>query len=322
MYFWGTYNGTNYGWNRNGKPLGLTDNQYIRFHWQGGIELTAMMLDYYDHTRDKNFRDSMLIPFADNIITFFAEHWPKKNGKIFFYPAMSLETWWDCTNPMPEIAGLRYVLPRMIALDISPEKTRQWQKILTEIPPIPTVKVQGKEQLAPAQIYSNKRNIEHPELYAIFPYKHFGIGKPNLDIAINTWQHRKNENTGGWNQNAIQAALLGQTKQAQQFVTKNFSTKHKTSRFLAFWGPNYDWIPDQDHGSVAMNALQFMLIQTQGDKILLLPAWPNEWNVDFKLNAPKNTTVAGSFKNGKITKLKVSPESRRSDIKIFKPKSY
>jgi hypothetical protein len=29
-----------------------------------------------------------------------------------------------------------------------------------------------------------------------------------------------------------------------------------------------------------------MLMQTVGRKILLLPAWPKNWNADFKLHAP------------------------------------
>jgi hypothetical protein len=57
-----------------------------------------------------------------------------------------------------------------------------------------------------------------------------------------------------------------------------------------------------------------MLIQTDGDKIFLFPAWPADWNVDFKVHAPGNTTVDGRFRNGKIENLNVSPESRRKDI--------
>jgi hypothetical protein len=63
-----------------------------------------------------------------------------------------------------------------------------------------------------------------------------------------------------------------------------------------------------------MHALQNMLIQTEGNKILLFPAWPASWNVDFKVHAPKNTTVEGRFRNGKIEELNVFPESRRKDI--------
>ena len=62
------------------------------------------------------------------------------------------------------------------------------------------------------------------------------------------------------------------------------------SRFPAFWGFNMNAIPDQLHGTAASLALQFMLVQTQGDRLFLLPAWPREWDVDFKLHAPVSTS--------------------------------
>ena len=63
-----------------------------------------------------------------------------------------------------------------------------------------------------------------------------------------------------------------------------------------------------------MIGLQEMLMQTIGDKILLFPAWPKEWDVDFKLHAPENTTVECRFENGEITSLVVLPESRAKDV--------
>ena len=63
-----------------------------------------------------------------------------------------------------------------------------------------------------------------------------------------------------------------------------------------------------------MIALQRMLMLCDVDTIRLLPAWPKEWNADFKLHAPYNTTVEGRVENGKVIDLKVTPESRRKDI--------
>lgn len=69
-----------------------------------------------------------------------------------------------------------------------------------------------------------------------------------------------------------------------------------------------------------MIGLQEMLMQTQGDQILLFPAWPEEWDVDFKLHAPGNTTVEGVLKNGELVELRVLPEYRRKDVII--PRSW
>jgi alpha-L-fucosidase 2 len=65
-----------------------------------------------------------------------------------------------------------------------------------------------------------------------------------------------------------------------------------------------------------------MLMQTDGRKILLLPAWPKEWEVDFKLHAPYRTVVSGHVKQGKFTKLSVEPAARRKDISFMSNDQY
>jgi hypothetical protein len=61
-----------------------------------------------------------------------------------------------------------------------------------------------------------------------------------------------------------------------------------------------------------------MLLQTTNEgKILLFPTWPREWNVHFKLHAPKSTTVEVELRDGKVQKFVVLPESRRKDVEIL-----
>ena len=71
-------------------------------------------------------------------------------------------------------------------------------------------------------------------------------------------------------------------------------------RFLAMWGPNYDWVPDQDHGSNLMLTLQNMVLQSY-DKAYLLHCWPKDWNVSFKLYTSQKTQIEGQYKNGRLT---------------------
>jgi hypothetical protein len=79
-----------------------------------------------------------------------------------------------------------------------------------------------------------------------------------------------------------------------------------------------DWIPDMDHGGVFMKALQSMLVQSDvcNDKIYILPAFPRDWNVRFKLYADKSTIVEGVFRNGRIEKIETSPGERKKDIVV------
>lgn len=321
MTFWGCYLDQGilgYGTDRTGKPDGLTDNQYIRRYWQGGIELVAMMLDYYDFTQDKQFRQRTLIPFASPIIAFFDQHWSRgADGKMLFHPSQSLETWWDCTDPTPEIAGLRFVIPRLEKLVNNPELKNAWQKTLDALPPIP-FSAGAPKRILPAEKFADQHNSENPELYAVFPYRLFTLADGDAALAIgrNTFDVRQFPENGGWQQNSIQAALLGLTATAQRYVVDSAFRHASGFRFPAMWGPNYDWTPDQDHGTVMMSALQRMLIQYDDGKIYVLPAWPRNWNVNFKLRAPENTVVQGVYRDGKLAELKVSPASRRKDVVI------
>ncbi len=307
FYFWGAYMNENYGLNREGKPDGLTDNLYIRRYWQGGLELSLMMLDYYSMTQNETFARETLIPFTAEILTFFDQHWQRDaNDKIRFEPAQSLETWRVAVNPLPEIAGLRNVVSRLLQLNPdlqTKEHNELWKKIINDLPPIPIKEVNGKKVIAPAENCAERQNTENPELYAVFPYRIFGIGKPHLDIGINTFNERGDKSTGGWVQNAIQAACLGLTNEAAGFVSANFAASNKNYRFPATWGPNYDWTPDQDHGSVTMIALQNMLLQTNENTVSVLPAWPEKWDVEFKLHTPGNSFIKGSYSEIKGLKI-------------------
>lgn len=320
QYFWGTYVDGNYGRDRSKLADGMTVNRFIRYYWQSGLEFSLMMLDHYAFTGDEAFAKNTLLPLASEILTFFDQHWQRdENGKIRFDPAMALETYNTAVNPLVEIVGIRKVCKEMLALPetlTTPAQREQWKRLVSELPPVPMREENGQKLLSPAESYSGKQNIENPELYAIFPYRLYGVGKPDIEIAQRSFAARKVKKTGGWQQNAIKAACLGLADEAAKMVGQNFNTKSAQHRFPAMWGPNYDWTPDQCHGSVAMIALQHMLLQYDGDTIQLLPAWPKGWDVDFKLHAPKQTVVEGRYINGKLESMKVTPVERKNDVLI------
>jgi hypothetical protein len=318
IYFWGTPCNDDFGWNRGGNPQSLMINQYIRYLWQGGLELSQMMLDCYDHTQDAAFARECLVPVADAVVTFYAQHYPRESdGTLRIEPAQACETWWKALNPMPEVAGLRAILPRLTALpaDLATEKQRQaWKDLLAKIPPVPTREHEGQKLLAAAQEFSSRNNCENPELYAIFPYRLYGVGRPDLELARHSFDARLVKGSAGWQPDPVQSAMLGLAEQAARFVVSRFSTKDPGSRFPAFWGPNFDWTPDQCHGGNAMLGLQAMVMQPCGEKIYLLPAWPKGWDVEFKLHAPRSTTIEGVYHGGRWEQLKVTPEARAADV--------
>lgn len=324
MYFWGAYATDNYGWDRAGKHVSHVDNTYIRWYWCGGLELSAMMLDYFAFTGDEAFARKTLLPIAEAVVDFYDQHYGRdEKGKLLLRPAQALETWQDVVNPLPDIAGLKFVLEGLLGLPervTGPARREKWRRLLSELPPLPTAQADGETILAPAaEILGGRANVENPELYAIFPFRLFGVGKPDLDVARETFARRAIRGHWGWQQDDTQAAFLGLAREAAELVAARFGMHNPGQRFPAFWGPNFDWVPDQDHGANGLMALQTMLLQWDGRKLFLFPAWPKTWDVEFRLHAPLNTVVEGIYRAGKLERLSVTPESRRKDLVVLEP---
>ena len=88
QYFWGNTGIDDYGWDREGHHVSYSFDEYVRYLWEGGLELLTMMHDYYDHTGDEFFLKEKLLPLAYEIITFYDERYKRdKNGKLCIYPA-------------------------------------------------------------------------------------------------------------------------------------------------------------------------------------------------------------------------------------------
>jgi len=291
------------------------------------------MLDEYDIVRDADFAHKKIVPFADAILTYYDLHWPHTaDGKLKFTPTQSLETYQlNAVNPTPDVAGLKHVLTRLLQLSpeySAPEQRDRWSRMLKQLPPIPVGKTahgkvppfgkgdsDGTPTILPAEEYGKTSNSENPELYTVFPYRLYGIGKPDLALARDTFAARQFPRDVCWGQDGPQAAVLGLTPTAQKAVIHEFES-YGAQRFQWFWKANSDWIPDLDDAGTGMMTLEMMLMQTDGKRIDLLPAWPKDWTADFKLHAPYQTTIEAHVANGKITGLRVTPASRAKDIVI------
>jgi hypothetical protein len=322
---------TSYSWNRpDNFPGGLEYNSWLEYLWDTQMEFCLMMLD----TERYNGEDiSKYIPFIESCVTFFYEHYQWEassrgknafgdNGKLILYPTSGAETYKMAYNSASTIAGLQVITRRLLDLPeryISTEKREHWEKVWSSIPAIPFREKEGHITISPALIWARINNQELPQLYPVFPWGIFGIGKPGLDTAINTWKYGADlaiqKNYISWHQDAIFCARLGLTAEAAEVTIKKL--KNSARRYPTFWGPGHDWVPDHNWGGSGMIGLQEMLMQTVDEKIYLFPAWPKDWEVKFKLHAPYNTTVAGELKDGKITSLKVLPEARRKDIVLM-----
>lgn len=312
-----------------GYDAGMEYNAWLEYQWETAFEFCLMILDA---ERYEGLDITTYIPLIESCLAFYDEHYQylakKLGAKVFddkgryvFYPSSAAETYKMAYNSTTVVSALQVILSRMQELPgnyLTQLQREKWAAMLKRIPPVPVREYEGRIMLAPAQAWARIQNSEAPQLYPVYPWCIYGVGRPGLDTAINTWycdtQVVKYRSHAGWRQYNIFAARLGLTQEAAHY--NKLKLANGPHRFPAFWGPGFDWTPDHNWGGSGMIGLQEMLLQTDGKKIYLLPAWPASWNVECKLHAPYQTTVELSVTGGKIRRLKVTPENRRQDVII------
>jgi hypothetical protein len=333
MENFGLPNYAEYGTKRPARAIpGVEYNAWLEYQWDSALEFCLMMLEEAAYT-GRDIRDR--VPFILSILRFFDEHYRQEAGrrgireldgagKLIIFPGSAAETFKMAHNPSSTIAGLRVVSERLLAEPMARlDSTQQrWlQDLKSRIPEIPYRSVNGHQTIAPALSWERINNTESPQLYPVFPWGIFGLGRPGLDTALATWHFDtsviKFRSHIGWKQDNIWAARLGLTSEAWRLTALKLDDGGR--RFPAFWGPGFDWVPDHNHGGSGMIGLQEMLLQTDGRRIMLFPAWPKDLDVSFRLHAPGNTVIDAELRGRQVTKLIVTPAERIKDVQSFIP---
>jgi hypothetical protein len=337
MENFGLPNFAEYGQKRPaGFDKGVEYNAWLEYQWDTVLEFCLMMLQEQEYT-GKDISDK--IPFIASCLRFFDEHYQylakqrgakalDGNGNLILYPGSGAETFKMAYNSTSTIAALQTINSKLIdvladrmmehhAADTNLTKTMRYlAELFMRLPDISYQSINGYTTIAPAKSWERINNTESPQLYPLYPWGIFGVGKPGLDTALNTFKCDssvvKFKSHVGWKQDNIWAARLGLADEAWKLTSLKLQNAER--RFPAFWGPGFDWVPDHNWGGSGMIGLQEMLLQTDGKKIFLFPAWPKEIDVHFKLHAPYSTEVEAEMKNGKVVTLKVLPESRKADV--------
>ena len=287
------------------KPGEKYAGDYHAYYFTSGLETVAMMADYVRYTGDTKFRDDVLVPFAREILLFYDKHYLRgPDGKLRLDPAQAIETWWIAVNPAPDVAGLRFCLDQLLAISAgTAEDQATWKKFRAEMPEVPLRTIDGRPALAPAEKYEKQGNGENAELYPVFPFRCYGLALGSKDLVDWTMQHRTCKDTFGgicWTQDQIGWAYAGNAQEAAKGLVRRFRTATNTLRFPIYGNHTTDGIPDLDHFGSGSIALQRMLVQEGHGKIYLLPAWPAEWDVDFKLHLEGGVVLTGTVKDGKL----------------------
>jgi len=311
---------------------GEQSNAWVSTLYNGQLEISYMVLEYH---RFSGKDISAYLPFIHACVQFYDEHYRMINkrltgkelngeGKLVFYPTTPGEQSLNSTNAADIISGLTAVLRRLLEtkeLALTAEQRNYYAEVLSRTPDLPVAKevVDGKERtFLKISLYDDKMTSGFfMNMYATWPFDLIYKGSDRFEWAYDTWTlkmgARAKEAYIGHRPGVIYSARLGLTEEARSTISNKLDDS-KIDRFPTFWGPGVDWPPDHNWGGGAIIGLQEMLMQTPGQTIRLLPAWPKDWDVDFKLNAPYNTTVEGRVVNGELRDLKVTPPERMKDI--------
>lgn len=311
----------------HGFDPGVEYNAWLEYEWDTALEFCQMIL--LSHTY-AGLDITPYRPLIESSLRFFDQHYQylarrrgskalDAEGRLVIYPGSACETYKMAYNPSSTIAALQTVLRTYIQVC---HPADEWQAMLRRIPPLPLRVIDGRPAIAPAITWERINNQETPQLYPVFPWRIYGIGRPGLDVALHTYLHDPDalrfRSSRGWKQDNIWAACLGLTHEAERLTLEKLADG--PYRFPAFWGPGFDWTPDHNQGGAAMIGLHSMLLQEAEGKILLFPAWNEQHDIRFRLHADRQTTVEAELRQGRLVSLRVTPEARTRDIQIVNPK--
>jgi len=308
----GLPNPAEYGKHKEGDDLGVEKNKWLEYEWDTALEFAMMgsltptpIPEHSSPTRSLSPKERGVYSLSSEILRFFDEHYQwearrlgtealDRNGKLVIFPGSGCETYKMARNPSSTIAALRTVAAAVGDTVLS-----------GRLPEIPlTTTGQGDTCIAPAENWERIQNTETPQLYPVWPWRIYGVGRPDLDIALNTYWKDPHaiemRSTKGWKQDNIWAACLGLTDEARRLNVEKLSDG--PYRFPAFYDPGFDWAPDHNRGGAGMIGLQEMLLQEGEDNSpLLFPAWPREWNCRFRLYISGHRCIEAELRNGIIT---------------------
>jgi hypothetical protein len=236
------------------------------------------------------------------------------DGKLVIYPANSIEFATGATNPVEVVSGLRRVSEGLLSLPegmLSPDDRSFLKRLQAVVPGLPIDTEAAEPVLLPAASLEKTFNLwELPEFYAVWPYRLVGVLDPEtIPLARNTWKNLPARRAAycrqdlSWMPVVANMAALGLADEAKRRIVDKLSDTRAQVRFTAFFGPGHDWLPDHNWGGAAMVGLQEMIIAADPvdhGRIKLLPAWPADWEVHFKLHAPGQKVVSGAFTDGAL----------------------
>ncbi len=301
--------------------------KFIQLIFSTGLEVALHLHDYARYTGDEEFLRRRAYPFMKGVVAFHRAYMRREeDGAYHIEPANAHETFWRVRDDLPDLAGLRAVLPRLIALseawDVDEDERAEWEDFLAHLAPLPkggptfegepawedrgdgifglgcyvTDVDETADRYAPCVfLEDNEMHNCHPvSIYGVYPFRITHVGSADRETGVNTFREnvhpflRKD-----WAGDVAVPAVLGLADEARALL-EEFIAAHGATRL--------DYM--ERYGKVA-TTLDAMLLQGHEGVLWLFPAWPEGWDARFRLRAPGPLEVEAARRGGEVSGVRL-----------------
>ncbi|GAA0957329.1 hypothetical protein GCM10009558_075600 [Virgisporangium aurantiacum] len=285
------------GWDGNAR--GTVNSDYVNDLYSTGTEAAYNMYLQYRYTSDTGYLQNTAYPFMKEAVKFYQGRLSRDaNGRYFMATSNAHETYWDVKNAITDLAAVRLLFPLTIQvsqqLGLDAGLRAGWQTVVDNLAPYA---IANGAYLPHDPPTSPTRNNENVALELVWPYDRTGIGYPDYQTAVNTFNVRPHPYGNVWSNDHVHAARLGLGDQSyngmrtmlQKYQNYPNGMTNNTNGVFEYLG-------------IHLAAMNESLMQSYNDKIRVFPAVPGDANFvgKFTLLAKDGFLVSSEREAGEV----------------------
>lgn len=279
---------------------------------------------YYRYTLDKEWLAEVGYPYLREVMTYWEDELVMEDGRYVIYDSAAREAHdFDNFNSSLALGYVRALLVDMLefseVLDRDEEKREEWREMLKNLSALPTQTIDGHRLIAYAESSLADANQARPfTLNWVHPSELLSLEShpDTLKMARETFDIRESLYDRG-NCSFIEiftiAARLGIDANAlvEQFSKRAEEIRRDNGTYR------------QNGGGIetvgAIEAINSLLLQSHGGRLILFPVWPGNRNAQFQgLRAHGGFVVDSAFSNGSVQSVSIGSEAGAPCV-LFNP---
>ena len=268
----------------------------------GGLKVAHDIWQTYRYTGDASIL-TQGYPLMREVARFYLSILkPGADGILHLEHVNSLETQWDTTDPMPDVAGMTVMFPLIAKLAGDRGDGALAARLRTasgQLPPLPTTTREGEKVFAWSATDEPAKNTQNTDMEALLPW---GLRGADSAVMQATFRERVFPLTREWDEDPIWAARLHHPAEMQRLLVQGTQDLQKYPNGFTVHGKNDD--PAASHNmysswnGVVAGALQDALVQSYDGTVRVAAGWPANWDVDGSVQVAGGHRVSTQVHDG------------------------